>query len=507
MDIPSINRGNEVRYDSFTFFKKGGMGEIYKGKDVKTGDDIVLKLVLVESPDEEYLLKTEFDVSMKLKHKNIVSSLHSGKIEINENNYLYMIQNYYTNGNLRNVIEENIPIDKCFDMISDILSGMKEIHKSIVHRDLKPENILIDSDGSLLITDFGLAKYIDERTRTRSFKGAGTIPYMSPECWTGDTNTFAMDIYALGIIFYEIITGHLPYNASNENEWKECHLFTPFPSISNYRTGNISKVDQIIQKMTNKRVIQRYKSIDEIITAIEEAKDINKAETDEAERLASLGNIAIQKKKAEELKRLQETKEIEAWTKFLNFEITELFNRFKEKINSINTRLEDSKINITESNVSINSTNRTLKISFGTKSLTVGFLNYDSIEKNNIQLKERSLEFQRQRNGFIMHKPEDSYFVKNNIILIGLAETSFKIVDYEFGYNLILKKIEGSNYGEWSLIQFSENISPPKTSFGINMSRFFDSFEKLNHSMFHTMEVRKFVDADIIALIEKILIQ
>lgn len=148
-----------------------------------------------------------------------------------------------------------------------------------------------------------------------------------------------------------------------------------------------------------------------------------------------------------------------------------------------------------------------MKISFGTKSLSVGFLNYDSIEKNNIQLKERSLEFQRQRNGFIMHTPEDSYFVKNNIILIGLAETSFKIVGYEFGYNLILKKIDGSNYGEWSLMQFSENISPPKTSFGINMSGFFDSFEKMNHSMFHTMKVREFVDADIIALIEKILIQ
>ena len=505
MNIPSINQNNAVRYDSFSFFKKGGMGEIYKGKDVKTGDDVVLKLVLVESPDEENLLKTEFDVSTELKHRHIVSSLQSGKIEISGNHYLYMIQNYYRKGNLRTIIKENIPIDECFEMFSDILSGMKEIHQLIVHRDLKPENILIDSDGSLLITDFGLAKYIDEKTRTRSFKGAGTIPYMSPECWTGDTNTFAMDIYALGIIFYEIITGHLPYNASTENEWKEFHLFMPFPSISNYRAGNISKLDQIIQKMTNKRVTQRYKSIDEIISAIGEAKRINKAETDDAERLASFGNSTIQKKKAEELKKLQETKKIEEYVKFINFEITELFNRFKEKVNSINARLEDDKINISESNYPSDSTNRTLELSFGKKSLKIAFLNYNSIENNNIQSKKRALEFQRKRNGFIMHAPEDSYFVKDNVILIGLAETNFKILSYEFGYNLLLKKIENSNYGEWHVIQFSENISPPKTSFGINLSGFFDSFEKLKRSMYHTMERREFSDKGISALIEEIL--
>lgn len=104
-----------------------------------------------------------------------------------------------------------------------------------------------------------------------------------------------------------------------------------------------------------------------------------------------------------------------------------------------------------------------------------------------------------------MQAPEDSYFVKDNVILIGLAETNFKILSYEFGYNLLLKKIENSNYGEWHVIQFSENISPPKTSFGINLSEFFDSFKKLKHSMYHTMERREFSDKDISALIEEIL--
>jgi len=173
------------------------MGEIYKGKEITTGKDVILKLVIIESPNEESLLQTEFDVSKKFVHKNIASSLHTGKIEIEGNNYLFMIQQFYSNGNLRSKIVENIPIDNCFNMMLDILTGMKVIHSEIVHRDLKPENILIDSDGSLLITDFGLAKYIDEKTRTRSFKGYGTIPYMSPECWAGDNNTISMDEFTL----------------------------------------------------------------------------------------------------------------------------------------------------------------------------------------------------------------------------------------------------------------------------------------------------------------------
>ncbi|HNI25116.1 MAG TPA: hypothetical protein PLJ29_02070, partial [Leptospiraceae bacterium] len=207
------------------------------------------------------------------------------------------------------------------------------------------------------------------------------------------------------------------------------------------------------------------------------------------------------------LKHQQATQKNNEWIKFLNFEITELINKFKEKVEAVNKKLEDGKIFFEEGHASPNSTLRKVKISFGNKSINIGFINHNEIENNDKQLKERSINFQKQRyNGFIMQNPSDSYFKTNNIVIIGLAETSFKIVDYEFGFNLVLKKIDGSNYGEWMLMQFSENITPPKTNFGIDLNRFFETFEKLHHSSFHTTTLRPLVDEDISSLIEKILI-
>ena len=504
MTIPEITDGDGVKYGNFTFFKKGGMGEIYKGQEINTGKEVVLKLVVIDIPDEETLLQTELEVSKKFSHENIVKTLHTGKIEIEGNNYLFVIQQFYPSGNLRYLIKENIPIEKCFIMMLDILGGINEIHKVIVHRDMKPENILVDSCGRLLITDFGLAKYIDEKTRTRSFKGYGTIPYMAPECWTGDTNTISMDIYSLGIIFYEIITGHLPYTAKTEMEWREFHLFTPLPSISSYRSGMTIKFDQIIQKMSNKRPSHRYKTVGEIIVAVNEAKTINATEMNEAERLARLGNFELQNQKAQELKAIQETQKTDEWIKFINYEITELFNNVIEKATAVNKRLEDGKIKFSEQLSDKGTTSRKLTLIFGSKSIIFKFTNHDAVERHNTDYKERYLGFQRKNYGMVIESPENCFLKTNKIVLVGLAETGFNIGDKQYGFNLLLKKLDDSNYGEWQIVQFSENITPPKTKFGINLPDFFDSFEKIRYSSFHTMTFRNLKDSDIFSLLEKI---
>jgi serine/threonine protein kinase len=218
MTIPEITNADGTKYSHFVFYKKGGMGEIYKGITKKNKEEVILKLIAIDDPSDEELLMREIDVSSALSHPNIVKTLSTGKIEIEGINYLFIVQNYYPAGNLRFFLRKDIPLEKCIAMMLDILSGMKEVHKHIIHRDLKPENILVDSDEKLLITDFGLARYINEKTRTKSFKGSGTIPYMAPECWTGETNTISMDIYSLGILFFEILTGVLPYNARTESD-------------------------------------------------------------------------------------------------------------------------------------------------------------------------------------------------------------------------------------------------------------------------------------------------
>jgi serine/threonine protein kinase len=506
MTIPTIKSPDGRCFTNFSFFKKGGMGELYQGIEKTSKTDIILKLIPIGTPEEEVLLNRELDASIHLSHKNIVKTISTGKICIASISYLYILQEYYSSGNLRSLIKKDIPLNECYNMMFDILAGMKEVHKYIIHRDLKPENILIGTDGHLLITDFGLAKYINEKTRTRSFKGAGTVPYMSPECWTNEQNTLGMDIYALGILFFELLTGEWPYKASTETEWKDCHLFSTFPDISTYRNDVTIKLKQIIQKMTNKRSSERYKSIDEIINALNESIALTSESTSDTERLAAFGNFAMQQKAAAELKHTKELEQISTWKKLLCFHIDELFNKFIEEVNAVNDRFETSKIFI-EKKISKDIIRENyLKLSFNGKGIQIKFSDYDSIEKHERKIKEQSINFQKQHYGMVMHSQSDSFLKKNNVILVGLAETNFKISKFEFGFNLLLEKDEQSDYGEWYIMSLSENISPPTTSFGIDVRVFFEKYEEFRSSSWHTVQCRKFERKDITSLLEKILL-
>ena len=104
--IPEIHDDKGNKYGNFTFYKKGGMGELYKGNEIHSGVEIVLKLILIGEPEDETLLQTEVDVISKFKHKNIASALNVGKLEIGENKYLFYIQKYYKNGSLTKYIEK-----------------------------------------------------------------------------------------------------------------------------------------------------------------------------------------------------------------------------------------------------------------------------------------------------------------------------------------------------------------------------------------------------------------
>jgi serine/threonine protein kinase len=507
MTIPEITSVDGTKYSHFVFYKKGGMGEIYKGIAKKNQEDVILKLIAIDDPNDEGLLMREVDVSSALSHTNIVKTLSTGKIEIEGLKYLFIVQSYYPAGNLRAWLKQGIPLEKCIAMILDVLSGMKEVHKHIIHRDLKPENILVDSDGKLLITDFGLARYINEKTRTKSFKGSGTIPYMAPECWTGETNTISMDIYSLGILFFEILVGALPYNAKTESDWKDCHLFTPLPDISTYRSDITVKLKQIILKMTNKRVSDRYKSVDEIINAINDSIRLNSNEMQEVDRLAALGSFIMQQKNAEALRIAQENERTKNFIKSLNYNITELFNKFIEFANAVNARFETEKITISEQKHYDDTTRRNLTLTFNGKSINIQFTNYDNVEKYEQNMHDQSINLQKQMyHGIVFQSPEDSFLKTNGIVLVGLAETSFKIEKIEYGYNLLLKMQKDGHYGEWYIMSFKENITPPKPSFAISLSSFFKEYEKFKHHPYFTMEFRPMKDNDFVSLLEKIFI-
>ena len=148
---------------------------------------------------------------------------------------------------------------------------MLAISKNLVHRDIKPENILI-ADGELKISDFGLSKMAGESTRTLTFKGYGTAKYVAPEAWKNDSNTIQMDIYSMGIVFYELATLQYPYDISSIRDplgMRDVHLFQTVkaPSAINHDLPAI--IIAIIMRMMEKSVHRRFNNWEDIIAALE----------------------------------------------------------------------------------------------------------------------------------------------------------------------------------------------------------------------------------------------
>ena len=511
MDIPKI-KNNDESFEDFTYFTRGGMGEIYKGIEKKSNTEIILKLIPIDDSSYENLLKTEVDVSLSFNHPNIVKTRHGGKIEIEGTQYFFMIQDFYKNGSLRKFIKPNQSLDVCFSQIMDILNGMKEISSKIVHRDLKPENILVDDDNHLRVSDFGLAKYIDEQTRTKSFKGAGTHPYMAPECWTNSTNTIAMDIYALGIIFYEILTGKWPFIAKDELDWPQQHLFTPMPSVLDIRPDCPVKINQIIQKMTAKRFNERYSNIDEIIKAFNQAIELQNSTNAATQRLAMLGNATLQKRTAEELQRKKEQEEYEKFKQLIDYHIEELYSRIKVLVNSVNDSLETKKITYIENKPLTGVTPKGMSFSFFDKKISFNFCDYSRISDNEEKHKQEVINYWKQQDpfgGFLVYHGETStFFKKNNIILVGIAETNYKITDglgnsVEYGFNLALIKKPDDLYGKWYKIAFLANHRQPCCALSINeLLKNYDQFQGGLYTVdFSILDDEK----DLVPLIERIL--
>ena len=143
---------------------------------------------------------------------------------------------------------------------------MEAINSILIHRDIKPDNILI-SDGQMKITDFGLSKIVHDGTRQLTFKGFGHIKYMAPEKESKETNTIQMDIYSMGITFYELATLRHPYplkDDANFLDWEKAHYFTNAASPTTINKSINSTIAQVVLRMMEKSTSKRYKTWDEI---------------------------------------------------------------------------------------------------------------------------------------------------------------------------------------------------------------------------------------------------
>ncbi len=259
------------RYKIIEEIGRGGMGRVYKAKDRELNTVVALKMIRPEFLTNGRMIrrfKKEILLAREISHENVVRIYDFGEVK----GIKFISMQYIEGKSLKELILESgpLPLEKIKDITIKICRGLLAAHKNgIVHRDLKPHNIMIDKNDNLYITDFGLAKTTGEASISQSGIVVGTPQYIAPEQWRGEEADNRTDIYTLGIILYEMITGKQLFVAEDEIGYLQKHVHEKpvFPGGPDVKIPNYFKY--IIQKCLEKKRQHRYQSLKEIIIDIE----------------------------------------------------------------------------------------------------------------------------------------------------------------------------------------------------------------------------------------------
>ncbi len=251
----------------------GGMANVYLARDMILDRDVALKILRMDfSNDEEFIRRfhREAQSATSLTHPNIVSIYDVGE----EGDIYYIVMEFVDGMTLKQYIQaySPIPVEKALDIMKQITSAVTHAHQNhIVHRDIKPHNVLIDHDGNVKITDFGIAMALSATSITQTNSVLGSVHYLSPEQARGGMANKKSDIYSLGIVMFELLTGRLPFSGESAVSIALKHLQSETPSPRRWNPSIPQSVENIILKATAKDSFHRYSSVDEMQQDIETA--------------------------------------------------------------------------------------------------------------------------------------------------------------------------------------------------------------------------------------------
>jgi eukaryotic-like serine/threonine-protein kinase len=274
--------GDQIdRFQIQNHMAQGGMSNIYRAFDLVTKKDVVIKVPdqsIIGDPAQFERFQREMEVARQLDHPAILRGLFAGQY----NRIPYLVTEMINGTSLRKIVETSTPMapEKAVELIIKIADGMAYCHDhQVVHRDLKPENILVSDDGQPVIMDFGLALTKSAHRVTYSNLSAtmGTPDYMAPEQVEGQRGDARTDIYALGIILYELLTGQPPFSGDNNMAIMAQRLTGDAPRLDRQRSDVTPQLAAVVACALQRDPKDRYPDMRAFITALEhpETADIS----------------------------------------------------------------------------------------------------------------------------------------------------------------------------------------------------------------------------------------
>lgn len=259
------------RYEILQKIGTGGMGDVYKAHCHKLDRIVAIKILKVEyNSDENFIRKfrRESLAAASISHPNIVGIYDVGSEEVDGEQIHYIVMEYIDGKTLKEIITENGPLKQsvALNYSIQIAEALKVAHaKGIVHRDIKSQNIMVTKDDRIKVTDFGIARVADNSTVTATNAVMGSVHYFSPEQARGAKVDNRSDIYSLGIVMFEMLTGKVPFDADNPVSVALMQVQSNLPLPSSINPAISDNVDKMILKMCKKNPDDRYKNADELI--------------------------------------------------------------------------------------------------------------------------------------------------------------------------------------------------------------------------------------------------
>lgn len=255
---------------------QGGMARVYKGYQEHLDRTVAVKVLpsyYAADPNFVNRFKREAQAMARLSHPGIVTVHDAGE----QDGRLYIVMAYMSGGTLKQRMDHQMEVAEVLPVVRQIAEALQYAHeRSIIHRDVKPVNVLLDGDGRAVLSDFGIAKVMEsaEHHLTRPGAGVGTPEYMSPEQCRGSGVDPRSDIYALGVMAYEMLTKRTPFQADNYTALAHAHIYEPVPPPTLFNPRISLSVQTVVLRALAKEPAQRFRSATDLATALEYAASI-----------------------------------------------------------------------------------------------------------------------------------------------------------------------------------------------------------------------------------------